>query len=54
MTQKIIDLLEEYIEMDKELCNNYIPIDLHLDTRIISWSKISKHLDLSHVPRQMR
>jgi hypothetical protein len=44
-----IDLLDTNNEMDEVLYNNYIPINLHLDTRITSWSKISKHLDLVHV-----
>jgi hypothetical protein len=47
-----IDLLETTIEVDKVLCNNYIPTNLHLDTRNISWNKISKDLDLLHVSKQ--
>jgi hypothetical protein len=41
-----IDLLDTNYEMDEALYNNYIPINLHLVTRIISWSKINKYLDL--------
>jgi len=44
-----IDLLDTYYKMDEALYNNYIPITLHLDTRIIPWSKVSKYLDLPHV-----
>jgi hypothetical protein len=40
------------IEMDEVLYNNYLPINLHLDTRITSWSKINKYLDLLHVSWQ--
>jgi len=44
-----IDLLGTNDEMDEALYNNYIPITSHLDTRIISWSKVSKYLGLPHV-----
>ena len=32
--------------MQQVLCNNYIPTNLHRDTRTTSWDKISKDLDL--------
>jgi hypothetical protein len=44
-----IDLLDTNYEMDEALYNNNIPITLHLDTRIISWSKVSKYLGFPHV-----
>jgi hypothetical protein len=47
-----IDLLDKKMKKDKVLCNNYVPINLHLDTIMISWSKISEHMDLSQVPNQ--
>jgi hypothetical protein len=43
-----IDLLDTNNEMDEVLYNNYIPINLYLDTSITSWSKITKYLDLLH------
>jgi hypothetical protein len=43
-----IDLLGTNNEMDEVLYNNYIPINLYLDTSITSWSKITKYLDLLH------
>ena len=46
------DLSETTIEVDEVLYNNYIPANLYLDTRVISWSKISKDLDLLHVSKQ--
>jgi len=47
-----IDLLETTNEVDEVLHNNYIPTNLHLDTRDISWNNISKDLDLLHVSKQ--
>jgi hypothetical protein len=47
-----IDLLETTIEVDEVLHNNYIPTNLHLDTRTTSWSEISQDLDLLHVSKQ--
>jgi hypothetical protein len=47
-----IDLLETTTEVDEVLCNNYIPTNLHLVMRNISWNKISKGLDLQNVPKQ--
>jgi hypothetical protein len=44
-----IDLLDSDYKMDEALYNFNIPIISHLDTRIISWSKVSKYLDLPHV-----
>jgi hypothetical protein len=47
-----IDLLETTIGVDEVLYNNYIPTNLHLDTRSTLWDKISKDLDLLHVSKQ--
>jgi hypothetical protein len=47
-----IDLLEATIEVNDILYNNYIPTNLHLDTRSIAWDKISKDWDLLHVSKQ--
>jgi hypothetical protein len=47
-----IDLLETTNEVDEVLHNNYIPTNLHLDTRNISWNKVSQDMDLLHMPKQ--
>jgi len=47
-----IDLLDTDYELDETFYNSNIPIILHFDTRIISWSKVSKYLDLPHVSKQ--
>jgi hypothetical protein len=47
-----IDLLDTDYELDEIFYNFNIPIILHLDTRIISWSKVSIYLDLPHVSKQ--
>jgi hypothetical protein len=47
-----IDLLERTVEVEEVLYNNYIPTNLHLDTRTTSWNKIRKDLDLLHVSKQ--
>jgi len=44
-----IDLLDTTIEVDDVLYNNYKPTKLHLDTRITSWSKISKYLNFCYM-----
>jgi hypothetical protein len=47
-----IDLLDTDYELDETFFNFNIPITLHLDTRIIPWSKVSTYLDLPHVSKQ--
>ncbi len=47
-----IDLLETTNEVDEVLYNNYIPTNLHLDTRNIPWNKVSQDMDLLHMPKQ--
>jgi hypothetical protein len=46
-----IDLLDTDYEMDETFYNFNISITLHLDTRIISWSKNNTFLDLPHVSK---
>jgi hypothetical protein len=38
--------------VDEVLYNNYIPTNLHLDTKNISWNKVSQDMDFLHVPKQ--
>jgi hypothetical protein len=44
--------LETITEVDEVLYNNYIPTNLHLDTKNISWNKVSQDMDFLHVPKQ--
>jgi hypothetical protein len=47
-----IDLLKTINEVDEVLYNNYIPTNLHLDTRNIPRNKVSQDMDLLHMSKQ--